>query len=273
MNLLQSLLYGFISGITEFLPISSPAHQRVMRQLFGVGDVPLLNIIVCFAVLASLITVCYPALSRIHREQRKIRSRRYRPVAAAGKSNLELRLLRSTAIPMCIGMAVLMFIFGSAFSLPTICFLLVINGLVLFLTEHVRHGNKDVYMMSRLDSIFIGIFGAFSVLPGISGIGMRTAAAELVGADRQNAFHWSLLLGIPSLAVLAAAYILQVFALGFESLTGLSILYYLFAAIGAYIGAYLSIQLMRLLIVRSGTHGFAYYSWGVALFTFILYLI
>ena len=36
MSFFNSIFYGFISGITEILPVSSQAHQALMRYLFGV---------------------------------------------------------------------------------------------------------------------------------------------------------------------------------------------------------------------------------------------
>ena len=35
MDLLQSLLYGLLSGVSEFMPISSFGHQAMLRRLFG----------------------------------------------------------------------------------------------------------------------------------------------------------------------------------------------------------------------------------------------
>lgn len=273
MNLLQAIAYGLIAGLSEFLPISSLAHRRILQQLYGSSSVPILDIIIHISVLAALITACFPALNRMYREQRKLSSRRHRQNSQAGKGTLELRLLKTAAIPMCIGMLILLFIVGIELSLPAICLLLTANGLILLLADHIRHGNKDILLMSRLDSFFIGISGALSILPGISGVGVRMTAAEIAGADRQNAFHWSLLLCIPGLIIMGIASVLQIASYGIESFSVLTAVYYMCAAISAYISAYLSIQLMRILVARSGVNGFAYYSWGAALFTFILYLI
>lgn len=273
MDLFESVLYGLISGLSEFLPISSSAHRRILQHLFGSGNVPFLDTLVHFAALCALFTVCFPMLSRIQREQRKITSQRYRRNAPRSKTYLELRLLKTAALPMCIVMLVLLFAFGSELSLPVISILLIVNGLVLFLGDHIRHGNKDANMMSKLSSFFIGLCGAFSVLPGISGIGIRTTVAEVSGADRQHAFQWSLLLGIPALIISGVGSILQIITYGFENFTALTALYYLLGTAAAYLGAYGAIQLMRVLIRRSGIHSFAYYSWGAALFIFILYLI
>ena len=126
--------------------------------------------------------------------------------------------------------------------------------------------------MSLLDSYLIGIAGALSAFPGISRIGSSTSVAYARGAVRQNALNWALLLSIPALVALMGMDILNIItnisAVNFWS----SFLYYILAAGSTYIGGCFGILLMKFLTVRTGFSGFSYYSWGAALFTFILYL-
>jgi undecaprenyl pyrophosphate phosphatase UppP len=52
----------------------------------------------------------------------------------------------------------------------------------------------------------------------------------------------------------------------------MAILGYVLAALGAFLGASLSLHMMRSFSRKIGFSGFAYYCWGAALFTFIMYL-
>ena len=55
MNWLQSLIYGLISGLTEHLPVSSLAHQRILHSLFGVSQSdPICDLLVHLAVLFAV---------------------------------------------------------------------------------------------------------------------------------------------------------------------------------------------------------------------------
>ena len=56
------------------------------------------------------------------------------------------------------------------------------------------------------------------------------------------------------------------------TLSFISFLCCITAALMSFIGAYLGICMIRFIAVRVGYSGFAYYSWGLALLTFILYL-
>ena len=126
--------------------------------------------------------------------------------------------------------------------------------------------------MSLFDSLFIGLFGALSVFPGISRITCTTMSAVMRGADKNHALNWSLLISIPAIILLAALELIAAFTNPGAISIGSNLLGYILSALGAYIGGYLSIKIMRLISYNIGFNGFAYYSWGAALFTFIIYL-
>ena len=127
--------------------------------------------------------------------------------------------------------------------------------------------------MSRWDALLIGLGSALAILPGISRVGAAVTVATSRGADRQRALDWALLLSIPAVAVLLLLDFIAAIGNGFGIAGITDLLKYLIAAAGAGCGTYLGIMLMRFLSVKSGVSGFAYYSWGVALFSGILYLV
>ena len=70
MGLFASIIYGFVSGLTEILPVSAQANQMVMRQLFGVAQKePIRDLLVHIAVLAALLLACRGMINKIRREQ------------------------------------------------------------------------------------------------------------------------------------------------------------------------------------------------------------
>ena len=82
----------------------------------------------------------------------------------------------------------------------------------------------------------------------------------------------ALLLSIPALVLLLIFDVIGAFTAGLAGITFLVILQCILAAAAAWFGASAAIMLLRFLSVKTGFSGFAYYSWGVALFTFILFL-
>ena len=62
-------------------------------------------------------------------------------------------------------------------------------------------------------------------------------------------------------------------ALAGTVVSGMLLLYGMFAAVAAAGGAFLAIAIMRYLISKSNFHDIAYYSWGIGLFGFLAYLV
>lgn len=273
MNLLQSLLYGLISGLSEFTPVSTSGHQALLRKLFGApGRNPLLDLLVGVGLLIAVYLHCRSLLMSYSRQLRG-NPRRRRGNIPTARRTYDLRFLFFAGIAM---LALLLFrgAAGSTEQKPLyLCLFFVLNGIVLYAVDHMRQSNKDAGMLSGMDAIFTGLMGGLSIFPGFSRLGMNLSAAVARGADRTLAYNWALVLGIPALTLFMLFDFIGLFTVaGFViSLTG--VLYAFAAAIGAFAGGYLVISLMRMMIVNTGFSGYACYCWGVAMLNFILYLI
>lgn len=274
MNWLRSIIYGLVSGVAEFLPISSAAHMALIRQIFGAeGTDPVRDLLVHIATLLALFTGCRNMIRSLQREQEM--------AAKAGRSGkrqrsfrglLDIRLIKTAAVPMLIGLLLFFVTRNLENNLVVISVFLMVNGLILFIPERMTKGNKDARSMTRLDGIFMGLAGALSVFPGISRIGTTTSAAVARGADRHHALNWALLLSIPAVLLIIGFDVLSLFTQGAAAGFWQNILGYILSALAAYAGGYASISLVRALTARGSFGGFAYYCWGAGLFLFILYL-
>lgn len=272
LNWLESIVYGFISGITEFLPISSKAHQMILLHLYGADSIdPVRDLFVHVALLLSLYTGLKPILDNIRRENRQQNGRRIHTYAS--RNQYDTHLIKNAIFPMLIGMFLVSYIFKSGNSLLLTSAFFLVNGIVIFLPIRMMQGNKDARSMSLFDSVLLGISGALSAFPGISRIGCTTSVAVSRGASRQNALHWAFLLSIPAIVALCCFDFIEIITCAENIPFGNSFLTYILSAIFAYAGGFLGIGLMKFLTVRVGFSGFAYYSWGAGLFTFLLYLL
>lgn len=273
MNWFESLLYGIVSGFSEFLPIPMQAHQSIMLRLFGSENVPILQLFIHIAVLAALIVCSKDQMNGLYREMRlaavPARRRRRQPDM---KSVLDIKLIKTAFYPLLI--AFFFFPLTSRWNgrLNIIAALLLLNGIILFIPQFFPAGNKDSRSVSRLDGLLFGIFSGLGILPGVSRIAAGATISALSGADRRNAYHWCLLLSIPAICFLIGFDVQSLIVSG----TGIGsfgdVLQCLFSAGAAYFGAYGSIILTRFLTVNSDFSGFAYYSGGAALFAFVLFL-
>lgn len=272
MNWLQSLLYGLISGAAEFLPVSAEAHRGLLRILFGVEASPLLELTIHIAVLLALVLACWPQIVRLQRERHlasiPVKRRRRQPDADTLKN---WRWIKTAAVPMLLTFLVCPLVRKASGSLGLMALLLTVNGILLYIPPYVPQGNKSAATVSGLDGFLTGLCGGLGVLPGVSRITGLTSAGMLRGCDRRYILDVALLLSLPALLVLILLDVFLVITAG-AAITGSVLLGCLVALAAAFPTAYLSIIFLRFLAVKVGFSGFAYYSWGAAMFAFILYL-
>lgn len=273
MNWLSSLFYGLISGFSEFLPISSKAHQSLFMLLAGAEQAdPVRDLLVHIAIILSVYVVCRPMLEQLRRE-RRYKSASRNQYSFATRYQSDLRLVRSATLPMLVVLIVTTYVFSFVNgNLLAISGFLLLNGLIIFIPGRMIQGNKDSRHMSQIDGIFLGLLAGCGAIPGVSGIGCFTSGAIARGADKQQAVNWAFLLSIPALVLFACQDVLGLFT-QWGSIPFLSSFFtYLLSAIGAYFGGYGGIMLAKTIISRAGFTGFAYYCWGASLLSFLLYL-
>jgi len=275
MRFLENLIYGLIAGVAEFLPVSAQAHQVLAMNLFGGAQrVPLRDLLVHIALIAALMLAARPVFAKVEFERsftaQNNRRNHHRTVS---RSLFDLQLVRTATVPMVL---ILLFYFATR-SLETnpvaLSILLIINGLVLIIPEHMRRGNKDSRYISSLESILIGVAAGLSVFPGVSRIGACLSSSSVCGAGRQHSANWAILLSLPALVVYAVVDLIMMMIVGFAGLTFLAFLGYIISAAVAFVGGYFGVMLFRFISDRAGFSAFAFYSWGMAMFLFVLYLI
>ncbi len=274
MNLLQSLFFGLISGLSDILPVSSQAHKAMMLKIFGVNaEAPLMRLFIHAGILAALYYCCANQIMRISRQLRLSRvpkKKRKRPVDM--RTLMEFRLLRMIVIPvlLCLYFYQHTSVWGTKLYLMAI--FLLVNGVILFIPSLLPTGNKDARNMSALNGLLIGLGGATSVIPGISAIGSANAVASVCGADRTFSLNLSFLMNMVLTVALIAFDFAAVYASGASNLSFTVLLTYFISGVAAFGGAYLGIQTMRALAANIGFNIFAFYSFGAALLSFVLYL-
>lgn len=269
MSLLQSILYGFVSGLSEFMPASSRAHQLILMELFGSQLDPVMDFLVHVAVLAALYFGARNLFEAFLRE-RRIAGRRTKRQPAT--RDYTYPFVRTASVTLIIAYICLTYICGQQYALMTVSVLCLVNGILLFIPDRLIQSNKTAEHMTVIDSVLTGLFGALSAFPGISRIGAANAYAISRGANRQHAFNWTLFISFPAVLLMILVDLIGIFT-GALPITFMRVLGYILAMGFAYLGANLSISLMKFLAIKVGFSSFSYYSLGMALFTFILYLI
>ena len=274
MNWFESVVFGLISGLSDVLPVSSQAHKAILLKLFGEnGEDPLLRLFIHAAILAALYYCCSNHIQRILRQLRLSRvpkKKRKRPLDT--RTLMEFKLLRMILVPVLLSLVAYNRTQPWGIQLNLTAIFLLLNGVILFLPNLLPTGNKDARSMSALEGLLMGIGGAVSVLPGVSAVGGANAVASVCGAERSFALNLTYLMHMVLTMALIAFDVTAVFAAGVSGITVAAVIRYLVAAAAAFGGAYVGIRAMRMLAVNIGFSIFAFYSFGAALLSFMLYL-
>ena len=275
MNLIESILYGIVSGLTEIFPVSSQANQMVMRHLFGVSEKePIRDLLVHIAILAAVFLACRGMFVKIRREQiLAYRMRRNPGQVRALKGVYDMRLIRTAAPVMLIGMFANLLFTNFYDRRPIFALVLLLNGALTLIPTYMHQGNRDARTMTSFDGFLVGLAAALSAIPGISRNGMIMFVTLIREADKQNGVTWALLLTVPAMVMLILLDFIAMFTVGIGAVTFSAFLGYLISMLTAFIGAYIGVNSIRMLISRSDYSGFAYYDFGLALLSMILYLI
>lgn len=269
MAFFQYLIYGLVSGFAELFPISGPAHQSLLRKIFGWSQAePTLDLLIHIAILAAVFYGCKPLIDGVRKSL-------FNPHRNANtrKREYDLHLIKTAFVPFVVGQVFLFAISKSISSEVWISLFLILNGIVLIVPEYMRHSNRDASIMSGLDGIVLGISASLSGLTGISRNGVIMAYGLARGVDRKISLNWAFYLTIPALFLYCIFDIVDLIGFGFGIQSFTSFLLYLVSAIGAFCGGYLSCMALRFIATNSTYSGFAFYCWGAALFNFIIYLI
>jgi len=273
-SILQKLFIALISGFTEFFCVPAMPHRMLFEVLTGTDQSdPLLSLAIHFGALLAVILACKKRmvyLMRADRQERNTRRRRNRHLDM--NAVLEIRMLKMAALPLLIAVLFYQQAGKLVTGVAALALTLLINGFIVFLPRILPRGNKDSRMMSPLDSLIVGLGGALALIPGVSRVTAMTTAGALRGTDTSQTLEYALLLSAPALIVLLC-FDIYALVVAKVAVTAVTVLIMVLAAALACGGGYASILFMRFMSMKSGFHTFCYYSWGMALFSFVLYLL
>lgn len=278
MNLswLQSAMMGFVSGLSEPLPMSAEAHRGLLRQFFGVESEGPLFLLMCH--VSVLVVVLMTGRLELNRLRRTGKLLKLPPRRRTGHPDLNsagtLKLLRPAALIVIIGRMLSIHVRVIADRLYLLFPILIAGGLILWLPTQFRTANKDGRHLSPADGMLMGLGTALSALPGISAVGASASIGSILGVERRYAVRFSWILLVISLAAAIGVDLLTIAGTGFSFELG-ELLRAVLGGVCAAGGAYLAVQIMLSLIRRGdrGLSGFSYYNWGLALLCLILFLL
>lgn len=199
MTTFEALVLGVVQGITEFLPISSTAHLRIVPALLGWDDAgAAFTAVLQLGSLVAVVGYFLPELLRMLRAAVAALRDRSRPPEPPAR---QLVYLIVGTLPVAvIGIAARHAVEGKLRSLWVIACALIVVGLALAWIERAARHTRDFDDIQLRDAFLIGCAQALALIPGVSRSGITLLAAMALGLRRSAAARFSFLLSVPAVA-------------------------------------------------------------------------
>lgn len=273
MSYLMSALLGFVQGVAEFLPISSSGHLTLFQHFFGMEQADMLfNILLHFATLIAVFIYYFRDIRDMICEFFLWLGDLVRP----GKKSGEVPDARRMVLLIVLGTLPLLVVlpFKDAVeqinnSPALVSCALLLTGTILFLSDRMVKGKKDVSNARVRDVLAVGFAQGLATVPGLSRSGSTITMGLAMGFERKFAVRYSFLMSLP--AVLGATLLEVVDAIETPGAFDPVLLpkYLLGMAVAGVVG-YFAIGLVNLLVKKGRFGRFAYYCWAVGALALVL---
>jgi undecaprenyl-diphosphatase len=196
----EAIVLGIVQGLTEFLPISSTAHLRIVPAFAGWEDPG-----AAFTAVTQLGTMAAVLLYFRHDLWGIVRGFLAGLRTPERRSTLEFRmgfLIIIGTIPIAVfGFAFKDQIESGARDLYVIGTALIVLGLVLLWAEKVGTRTRHLDSLGTRDGVLMGFAQACALVPGVSRSGATITAGLFLGFDRTAAARYSFLLSVPAVVL------------------------------------------------------------------------
>jgi undecaprenyl-diphosphatase len=202
-SLWKAIVLGFVQGATEYIPVSSTAHLKIVPSLCGWGDpgAAFTAVIQWGTLLAAVIYFRQDILDIL---AGWFGLKTFRPFVAP-ESRLGWMIIFATLPVVVVGLAFHKRIEEDFRNLYVIAGSLISLAILLAIAEAWHSRKPDDSYTSDLDKItwtqalLIGVAQALAVVPGVSRSGVTITAALFVGLARPTAARFSFLLSLPAI--------------------------------------------------------------------------
>ncbi len=218
IKMLQAIFLGFVQGATEFLPISSTAHLKVVSVALGWGDPGVaFSAVIQLGSMAAVLRYFWKDLSRIVKGAN-------RAMLLSDYMDFDFRLcigiiFGTLPIVLC-GIIIKIFIpdFDNSplRSMSAIAIASIVMSILLGLAEKFSKRQREFEHLTMNDGLLMGVAQALALIPGVSRSGWTLTTGLFLNLERETAARFSFLLGIPAISLAGLVQLQDFFATGID---------------------------------------------------------
>jgi undecaprenyl-diphosphatase len=198
VSFLEAIILGFVQGLTEFLPISSSAHLRIVGEFLGTGEDPGARFTAITQIGTELAVVIF-----FWRDIVRIIGAWFRSLAGRIPRNDPDARMGWLIIIGTIPIVVLGLVFQDQIetvlrNLWITAVMLIAFGILLGVADYVGAKRRKLEDLSYGHGVIFGFAQALSLIPGVSRSGGTITAGLFLGYERAAAARYAFLLAIPA---------------------------------------------------------------------------
>jgi undecaprenyl-diphosphatase len=200
MSYFEAIVLGIVQGLTEFLPISSTAHLRIVPAILGWSDPgAAFTAVVQLGTMVAVLLFFWRDLLRIAVAWGRAL------VSPEPRGTLDARMgwyLIYGTIPVAVlGLAFRNEIETGARDLRLIGWVLIVFGVVLWLVDRIFPQRKTIEDLGLRDGLLYGLAQSLALVPGVSRSGATITAGRALSYTRSDAARFSFLLSVPAVVL------------------------------------------------------------------------
>lgn len=262
VEILKTILFGIVEGITEWLPISSTGHLILVEQFVKFKEVSpefwsMFQVVIQFGAILAVVVLFWNKIWPFTKNKQKAISSK----GVLSYFNKDIMNLWGKIIVGCIPAAIIGLAFDEVFEELfynpfCIAIALIVFGIAFIIVENwnkkgKRKDQKEANsQITYKDAILIGIFQLLAaIFPGTSRSGATIIGGLLIGLSRANAAEFTFYLAIPTML---GASLLKLVKFGF-AFTGIELAILL---IGMFVSFIVSVFVIKFLMNYIKKHDF-----------------
>jgi undecaprenyl-diphosphatase len=198
VGLLNAIILGLVQGLTEFLPISSSAHLRIVGLLLGTGADPGAAFTAIIQLGTELAVVVYFAVDLWRIISRWFLSLFKRVPRNDADAKMGWFIILGSVPIVVLGLIFQKTIETTLRSLWIIAVTLIVFGILLGIADYVGAKKRRLRDLTVPHAAIFGGAQSLALIPGVSRSGGTITAGLFLGYERAAAARYSFLLAIPA---------------------------------------------------------------------------
>jgi len=204
MGLLEAIVLGIVQGLTEFLPVSSSAHVRIVGEFLPSATDPGATFTAITQIGTEIAVLVYFAsdIARILRAWFRSVGRRgwwqQAPASERNDARMGWLIIVGTLPIVIVGFTAQEYIRTTFRSLWLVAIVLIVFGLILAAADVWGKKTRDMSDLNVPHGLLYGLAQMLALVPGVSRSGATITMGRTLGYNRVSAARYSFLLAIPA---------------------------------------------------------------------------